>query len=589
MSGVKDLTVDVDGDVDSEFRSLRLSPKFNRDEVDEWHPMLSPQAQIFKDPMILYSDSEHESDDEGNQRSETIDEKATVGGGSGLATYFNRKKIVDEAANYILRNVKNEQNAGTLPVANAFFRALHEPDSKEAKHSGQQRRSGLDTEQSWNIFSEMNIPSENTEKFWDQVKAVAESKNVNFEGFFRRDATRLKKLDVEFFHLCLSGDLKGVASWVSSCKIIERRRLVNSKSVICDKTILHRLAGKKVDSFSEDHYNIVRLLLQCGADPNAFDSLSWTPLFYAIDSRNCTLARILCENGADFELLDEGIGVEKFSGSKDTRNELFKNKVAEKMKPRLKECRSVFDWCQATINMDTLSYLEKFCFIRIEHPRRIFRGFKPIVTSLPERVTFVWESHTSVPLFDINCIIVGTVPSLTEKFSWILDRNDFDTNELCTLETNSMLDISENTTNDTKRRSIYGQSIFLPDNIDIKEGAVRVTSESDANRSRMADFPILENKHTWDFTRFTQRKLLKLDPMVNITPLCTIKIASGVKESTYSWHVTSETLAHVPKEAFCVLEVVHVNNRFIRGISEVFPLQPMPNRAQTNGLNTVSE
>lgn len=47
------------------------------------------------------------------------------------------------------------------------------------------------------------------------------------------------------------------------------------------------------------HYQLVRLLLDCGASPNIWDDLTTTPLVEAMATDNSRMAQLLLEGGAD--------------------------------------------------------------------------------------------------------------------------------------------------------------------------------------------------------------------------------------------------------------------------------------------------
>jgi ankyrin repeat protein len=78
-----------------------------------------------------------------------------------------------------------------------------------------------------------------------------------------------------------------------AARIFLNKSIINDKMNYSDKrTMLHEAA------IDEKNYMIAAELINSGANVNALDSTTWTPLHYAANNKNINLCRLLLEKGA---------------------------------------------------------------------------------------------------------------------------------------------------------------------------------------------------------------------------------------------------------------------------------------------------
>ena len=110
------------------------------------------------------------------------------------------------------------------------------------------------------------------------------------------DLNKLGKKEEEdevFLDACIEGDLDLVKRWLSNNKVD-----VNVKDYINERSGIHYAAlNGRVD--------VVKVLLQNGADVNDVDVLEWTALHCAAKKGHVGVVKVLIQNGADVNAVDE--------------------------------------------------------------------------------------------------------------------------------------------------------------------------------------------------------------------------------------------------------------------------------------------
>ena len=94
-----------------------------------------------------------------------------------------------------------------------------------------------------------------------------------------------------------SGDQEAVTSWIQAGEDVNAQdtRKNDTLGLVIGGTAIRKAAAK-------GHVEIVKRLLEAGADPNLSDHYGWTPLLSACQAEHVEVVRLLVENGAQVDI-----------------------------------------------------------------------------------------------------------------------------------------------------------------------------------------------------------------------------------------------------------------------------------------------
>jgi ankyrin repeat protein len=103
-----------------------------------------------------------------------------------------------------------------------------------------------------------------------------------------------------------------------------------------NRTLLHY-------SVIENKINLVRVLLENGADSNVSDKKQWKPLHFAAQNNNIEIAQILIQYGADINALDESGNtvIWRATFSSQGKGDMIKFLLSNGAKPDVKNNKKV--------------------------------------------------------------------------------------------------------------------------------------------------------------------------------------------------------------------------------------------------------
>ncbi|CAK9111119.1 Disintegrin and metalloproteinase domain-containing protein 8 (ADAM 8) (Cell surface antigen MS2) (CD antigen CD156a) [Durusdinium trenchii] len=545
-----------------------------------------------------------------------------AGGGPESGRMFHgsihdRRRIVDETANFLLKSSKRSEEAlaeeagkddrapkEVPPEANVLFKVLSELQRRDNSafaegdvgrwsHKNDAGRRG---DKDRDAADQPGLSK--TKKTVDNIMSTIERTNPYFRGFCGTDHVVLHVSEVAFMRACMSGNVSDVEGMLSRCTESDIVRLLEWRNHL-EQTILHQLAALR--SFEDMHLLVARVLVNKGADPNLFDSLGWTPLFYAIHGKNTRLIALLCEAGSNLFLTDFPEATIRFAvppegglealhtdqgpsqgSSLDTQFRAQHNdahvedEIEEDARDPVQQGRiaavdkrTIFDWCRSISDPSPLKFLQQFTLVRFDSPSRRMHQFRPFFSgqhgTQPIRVS--WTSHTSSKRFDLFFHVIGNRASLIEDCKVLNEETghrDWGVPELCqTATTKIRRHIEELRASTSGKVSREQKDASVRERLHINQrGSLEIIASALSLDISGGRSPSLDLRNA----AWMENAALGIgEDAIFIDSTYTLHLATVEKESSFLWDPPASLANKIDRTSFALLEIVHAKNRSIRG------------------------
>lgn len=378
-------------------------------------------------------------------------------------TFLDRRDIVDEAAEFILRENRSramhdssfrsgESNSRGSDAVNAIYKVLSEQEQRHkivaTQHQqpeqhlpqqqkdisqlqqiqqryafapqvsqAQQQRNQRTDRQGMHNLKRQGIPLASP-TLLESVAASQEHLNRSFRGFCVDDNADTQRLTfTPFCQACVEGKSDLVSSILDASAMFPDR-LIDAKNHL-GRTALHCVTALHRGSFHAAHESVLRILLQAGANTDDRDKTGWTPLFYAVQNEHRAAIRLLCEYGANLYLRDHPTWVIDAMSSQAAITLLEEVAADDCDMTDLESSRNLFTLCRDLGHTALLEYLVTYTTIRIESPTRLSWGFQalmPEVDDIEENVVLIrWSAMTETQDFDVYLHVVDTIASAAQN------------------------------------------------------------------------------------------------------------------------------------------------------------------------------